>query len=299
MAIITVRPIQHNIEEILKCEDQFGLSTGILGIDEAINGLRPANLIMIGAYVGAGKTSLATDMILATAKEVPSAMFSLEMSVNQIVDRAIYNKAQINYHSGKAGRLDKSDEADLKEATNYIKGLKDIYIDEVARTMYPSWILAKEEKEDSIEQAFKRYYDAGCRAFYFDYVQLIGYGFKSESETLRLKAITGKLHQMAVEYQVPIICLAQLKKGDEESNKQEPSISSIRDSGYLLADSDIILLLHRPSYFTPKEEIDMFSQHSEDAYVICCKNRNGPLGKIPVKFQGWNMSWKGLESGGI
>lgn len=289
-------PIQKQIDEILEdSKPKFGISTGLKKLDEAILGFRPSHLYMIGGYSGLGKSSIATDMTLAAAKEISVAFFSLEMGTNLIVERMVYNIADLNYHSGISGHLDVSDKEDLKKATKYIKELKDIYIDEKSRIMYPTWLLERETPVNSLELAIQEYYNCGCRIFFIDYIQIVEWGFKSEIETLRLKNITNKLHNLAVDLQVPIVALAQLKKEAGDRKKEDdmvPTLSSIRDSGFLINDSDVILLLHRPEYFKKKEEIDLFTNQKEEAQIIVAKARNGPIGKINVSFCGYSMSWK-------
>lgn len=288
-------PIQKNIDKIFdNTKAKMGLSTGIIELDNAILGLRPAHLIIVAGYSGIGKSSFVTDLVLATAKKVPTALFSLEMGCNLIIERAIYNVAELNYHRGISGDLSISDKEDLKQAIKKIKELHPIYIDEVSNTMYPQWILKKEPPENSIELAIERYYNEGCRAIFLDYVQIIQYGFKSESETLRLKKITNKLHEMTIHYGIPIVALSQLKKevGDVRKKKDtRPTLSDIRDGGFIINDADIILLLHREDYFNKKQEIDLFANVAEDAEIIVGKQRSGPLGPLEVKFKAYCMKW--------
>lgn len=295
--------IQKNIDKILDNDKpKMGLSTGIIELDNAILGLRPAHLIIVAGYSGIGKSSFVTDLVLATAEEVPTALFSLEMGCNLIIERAIYNVAELNYHRGISGDLSVSDKKDLKEAVEKIKKLHPIYIDEVSNTMYPLWILKKEPPENSIELAIEKYYNEGCRAIFLDYVQIIQYGFKAESETLRLKKITNSLHEMCIKYNIPIVALSQLKKevGDVRKKKDTyPTLSDIRDGGFIINDADVVLLLHRPDYFNNKQEIDLFANIAEDAQIICAKQRSGPLGPIDVKFYSYCMSWKSGATGGI
>lgn len=295
---MVIVPSKQSLKEIFSDKPKAGISTGLKDLDSAILGLRPAHLIMIAAASGVGKTSLMADLTLAIAKETSVAAFSLEMGVKLFADRLVYNCANLNYHRGTSGDLSASDIKDLKQAQEKIEKLNNIYLNESADCMYPSWILQKNEKpENSLETAIEKYYEDGCRVFLIDYIQYVNYGFKVESETLRLKELTKHLHGLAVKLSVPIIAFAQLKKevGDGHKRDPEPSISDIRDSGYIINDSDVILLLHRPDYFGKKEEIDLFSNHVEDAQIIIAKQRNGPVGKINCKFCGYNMSWKDYE----
>ena len=290
-------PIQKNIDKILSdTKPKFGISTGLVGLDSAILGLRPAHLIMVAACSGMGKSALMTDMALAAAKEVPVALFSIEMGVHLTVERMIYNVADLNYHRGIAGDLSKGDKEALKKAGETIKSLNNIYVDEESDCMYPSWLLAKSQPENSIELAIEKYYNEGCRVFFIDYLQIINFGFKSESEALRIKKLTGKLHKLTIKYNIPIIALCQLKKDAAEKKAKGkdafPIVADIRDSGFIINDSDIILMLHRPEYFERKDEVDLFANHIEDAYIVVGKQRSGPLGPVDVKFHSFSMSYK-------
>lgn len=277
-------------------DSKMGISTGIEALDSAILGLRPQHLIVVAGFSGIGKSALMTDLGLAVAQHCPVALLSIEMGVNLTTERMVYNAAGLNYHRGMHGDNSSGDLLALDNAREYIKTLKDIYIDESSDTMYPSWFLERESPENSIENSIKEYAEAGCKVIVIDYLQIINYGFKTESETLRIKAITNKLHKLSIQYDMAIVALAQLKKevGDRLAKKQDPtpSLSDIRDSGFIINDADIILLLHRPEYFEKKNEIDLFENHIEDAQIIIGKQRNGPVGSIDCKFHAYSMSFK-------
>lgn len=292
-------PINKTIKEVLNNnKPRMGLSTGLYDLDKIILGLRPNHLIIIAGYSSMGKSSLCADMVLAVAKEVPVYWASIEMGKYLSKERMIYNVAGLNYHRGISGELEESDKKDLIKAAEYIEQLNDIYIDEDATCMYPDWILKnpKEPITNSIELSFDECYKAGARALFIDYIQYVQYGFKSESETLRIKELTGKLHRMSIQYEIPIIALCQLKKevGDRVRKNLDPTptLSDIRDSGYIINDADIIVFLHRPEFFQKKEEPNLFANHVEDAKMIVAKQRNGPVGEIDVKFHSYSMSFK-------
>ena len=295
----------NTLAEIVDMKPQRGISTGIDKLDEAVLGLRPAHLVMVGAYSGVGKSSLMADLTIAAAKQVPVAVFSLEMGSELFIQRAIYNYADLNYHSGMSGHLSPKETKRLEKAMKDIDSLNNIYVDDANGSMYPSWILKQPNApKDSLELAIKKYYDLGCRLFLIDYIQYVNFGFKTESETLRLKSLTGHLHKMTIELGVPIVAFAQLKKevGDNarKSDNHRPTISDIRDSGYLLNDSDIILLLHRPDYFGNENELSLFTNPVENnAEILICKQRNGPTGTIPVSFHCGSMSWRNKENDGV
>lgn len=291
-------PNNKSLKEVLEEKPCFGVSTGIPELDESILGLRPG-LIMIAAYSGIGKSSLMADITIAASKEVPVAVFSLEMGNRLFVERMIYNFADLNYHRGISGDLSAGDKESLKTAQENIEKLNDIYVNESSNSCFPSWILKQEDKpENSLELAIENYYEKGCRVFLIDYIQYVDWGFRCESETLRLKHIVNHLHDLTIRLQVPIITFAQLKKEVADKKRDPtPSLSDVRDSGYLISESDVFLFLHRPEYFDVKREIDLFSNHVEDAQIIIAKQRNGPTGKIDIKFHAYAMSWKGYKTG--
>lgn len=295
-----VFPNNKSLQEVLNEKPTMGISTGISELDESILGLRPG-LIMIAAYSGIGKSSMMADLTLAASKEVPVAVFSLEMGNRLFVERMIYNFADLNYHRGMSGDLTKGDKEALEKAQQKVESLNNIYVNESSNSCYPSWILKQDEKpEASLELAIQDYYDKGCRVFLIDYIQYVEWGFKSESETLRLKHIVNHLHDLTIKLQVPIITFAQLKKEVADKKRDPtPSLSDVRDSGYLISESDVFVFLHRPEYFNVKREIDLFSNHIEDAKIIVSKQRNGPTGSVDVKFHAYAMSWKGCNSGNM
>jgi replicative DNA helicase len=293
-----MKSIQNDLELILSRPVSQGVTTGIKVLDQAIKGLQPGHTIIIAGCSSMGKSSLMRSMILSAAKEVSIGVFAIEGGVYTNVEVMLYSLANLNYH--KKGSLDKFDEQDLKEAKKQLKNLKPIYFDGVANTMYPGWILEREQKENSIEQSIDRMYENGARLFFIDYLQLINWGAKYESETLRIKDLTGKLTNIAITKSVPMVLLAQLNKAVADRAIQKdmdptPTLNDIRDSGYITNDADEILLLHRPEYFRKKGEIDLLSNCSEEAQIIVAKNRFGPTGAVPVKFQPYRMYWCDID----
>lgn len=295
-----IRPDGESLSTIITEKPKPGLSTGIKDLDEAIAGLRPAQLIMVAAVSGLGKSSLMADLTIAGAKQVPVGCFSIEMGLEMTYERLVCNYADINYHRLTKGDLAPSDLKDYENARKQLDKLNDIVLDDWSDTMYPSWILKKENTpENSLEMAIQNYYDKyGCRLFLIDYIQYVDYGFKIENETLRIKELTKGLHKIAVRLQVPIVAFAQLKKevGDNSREDHTPTLSDIRDSGFIINDSDIIILLHRPDYFKKKAfGMDLFAQKKEDAQIIVAKQRGGPTGDIDCRFHTWSMRWVGVN----
>jgi len=282
--------IQKNLDKILSCPQSVGVTTGIYSLDKAMKGLQNGHLITIAACSSAGKSSMMRSMVLSAAEEIPVGVFPIEGGQNENVEVMLYTIAELSYH--KKGNLDYDEVADLEEAKKKLKSLNPIYFDEDADTMYPNWLLEKGIKRNSIEQSMEIMYNEGARAFFIDYLQLIEWGQKSESETLRLKNITGKLARLSIKYDVPIVILAQLKKSVEERDDPTPIKSDIRDSGFIINDSHDIILLHRPEYFVKNKELELYANCSEAAKIIIAKQRYGPGGYINATFKPFCMKWE-------
>jgi replicative DNA helicase len=293
--------INKQLSRILDVEDEGnGLPSGISKLDEAIYGYQNGKLITVGAVSGCGKTSFITDNIIAAAGVVPVGIFSIEMGTKAIVDRMIYNIAGLNYHRCRKSRTKKEDHL-VQEARQQVEKLNNIFFAENADCLYPQFVLDKSSPKDSIELAIEEMYSQGARIFFIDYVQLIRWGFKAESETLRLKEITNKLHHICLQYNVPIVIACQLTK--EAANRAvkkdvdpTPTISDIRDGGFIINDSDLILLLHRPDMVgKTNKEINLLVDATEDAQIIIGKGRSSPAGTIRTDFYSYCMSWKDRE----
>jgi len=289
--------INKNLSTVLSVPDMMGYDTGIQKLNDAIHGYQPGQMITIAASADVGKTSFMTDGIISVAKQVPVGVFSLEMGTKTVTERALYNLAGLNYHRCKKSR-NKSEQRMVDSATKELADLNDIFFAENCDCMYPDYILSKSSPEDSIELALAEMYRLGARAFFLDYIQLVRWGVKTESETLRLKEITNKLHRLCLEYNVPIIILSQLTKESanrftKKDSDPIPTISDIRDGGYIINDSDIILLLYRPELIRKtNSELDLLVDAQEEAQVIIGKSRNGPVGVVKCTFLAYCMSWR-------
>jgi replicative DNA helicase len=294
--------INKNLDRILSEETAQGLPTGIAKLDDAIHGYGNGKLITVAASSGVGKTSFMTDGIIAIAGEVPVGIFSIEMGTKAIVDRAVYNIAGLNYHRCKKSKT-KNEQKLVESAKQELSLLHDIFFAENCDCMYPQYQLDKSSPADSIELAIREMVKKGVRVIFLDYIQIVRWGFKSESETLRLKEITNKLHSLALTLNIPIVVMCQLtKEAANRATKKDldptPQISDIRDGGFIINDSDIILLLYRPDMVkNTKKELDLLADVEEDAEIIIGKGRNGPNGTLKVRFRNYCMSWSDREKG--
>lgn len=302
-----------NIKEIATNigNNPMGIRSGIDSLDNAIRGFRPANLILVGGRSSHGKTSIALDFAL----NAPSCMFfSLEMSKQQLKERALCSLANLNHHRITLGKMQPGDKDKLLAASEILSGKKIMLEDEI-NTIYPSdypiIYKGKEIPTNSINSLIEKVpkYDLGL--IIIDYLQLIRFGMWTEREDIRLHKITWELHNISKRLNIPIILLSQLRRFETdryyESKKKVspiPRLDDLRDSGAIEQDSDIVLLLHRPRMYDEKMEINLYEDVVEDdAQIIIAKSRNGPTGSLNVPFHCGSMSWinrgSSYESGEI
>ena len=293
--------IATNIKETSKKfgKRDFGLSTGLTVIDESIRGLRPGNLILIGARPSMGKSSLMMDMSLSISKHDPVLVCSLEMPFEELQERALANLARLNYHRILSGIIDSDDKKLLGKAAHDLESRK-LYVVDGLWKIYPDWVQDKETKQtptDSLSWIIRKSVsEYGVKAVFVDHLQFIGSEYlKTDNESLRLHKITEALHFLTMELNIPIVLLSQLRRMDQERKKEStvPSMDDIRNSGQVEENSNIIMLLHRPDYYLEKQEIDLFSNKTENnVEMIICKNRGGPTGNVLLTFKNYCMSFE-------
>lgn len=256
------------IEEISKREGELiGVTTGYRPLDTLTLGLQPANLIVLAARPGCGKSALALNIASnAAAKGKSIAFFSLEMSKNELVDRLICSIARVDLHSYKSAFLSKSEWARLGEALQEIDDYK-ITVEDSSQ-LTPSLLLSKALK---IKKQF------GLDLIIVDYLQLMQGDSKKEKRYEEVAQISHALKAIAKDLNVPVLALAQINRESEKRADYKPRISDLRESGDIEQDSDLILLLHR-SATEPQDE------RYPTVNLLIEKHRNGPTGKIDFIF---------------
>jgi len=254
-----------------------GIRTGIYGLDKMTNGLQKSDLILLAARPGGGKTSLgmniATYSALNDGKKV--AIFSLEMSKEQIVQRAMCSIAFVDSTKVKEGRLSKDDWKALYAAKEKLAKAQ-IYVDE-GFSKTPADIVSKCRR-------LKR--EKGLDLVMIDYLQLMQGGGKTDNRTLEIGDITRTLKMAARELDVPILLLSQLSRGTESRANHRPMPSDLRDSGSIEQDADIIMFIYNPYMYIDDKNKKMVRAPEEMCELIVAKHRNGSTGTINVKWIG-------------
>jgi replicative DNA helicase len=250
-----------------------GVSTGFPALDTMLAGLQKSDLVILAARPSMGKTALALDIarLTSTIHKNAVGIFSLEMSSEQLVDRMLAAQAGVNSWKLRTGKLGKDDEYDRLQ-----KGIEDlseapIYIDDKPGATVLSM--------RSVARRLKAEKD--LKLVIVDYLQLITpmHQGANVSVVQQVTEISRALKGMARELQVPVLALSQLSRAVEQ-RRGKPRLSDLRDSGSIEQDADVVMFIHRE---------DMMGERSGNekngvAEILIEKHRNGPVGKIDLKF---------------
>ena len=223
-----------------------GIPTGFNYLDTVLTGLGRSDLIILAARPGMGKTSFALNIATNVARQqkVPTIIFSLEMTCEQLTDRILSSVAGIDSQAFRTGRLNNSDWNDFATATSLLYNVP-IYMDDSSGISVPE-IKAKIRQ---INQDPKR---EPIGLVIIDYLQLMQSAKRTESRVQEISDITRNLKIMAKELNVPVIALSQLSRAAEKTtgrSDHRPQLSDLRDSGSIEQDADVVLFLYRAAYY--------------------------------------------------
>lgn len=248
-----------------------GEPTGYLELDELTCGLQPSELIIVAGRPSMGKTALGLNMAehMALTEGRPVLFFSLEMSRQQVAQRILCSRAQVDAQKLRRGRHSSHDMERLQHVADEIRS-RPLYVDDTSS-------LTVLELRARARMAYRRY---GIRAIFVDYLQLM-HAPGSESRQVEVAGISRGLKALAKELRVPVIAMAQLNRNPEDRTNNRPRMSDLRESGAIEQDADVIMLLHRESYY--KSDADGF-EPDDSAELIVAKQRNGPVGTIKLHF---------------
>ena len=259
-----------------------GLSTGLSAVDAKINGLNKSDLLLLAARPGMGKTSMALNVALSAAKESGKtvAIFSLEMSREQLVTRLIASEGLVENTRLVTGNLRESDWQRIAEAASSLSRM-DIRIDD-----NPLLTVA------DMNAKCRRLENLGLVVI--DYLQLMtsagGKGYSGENRQQAVSDISRMLKIMAKELQVPVLCLSQLSRANEKRDDKRPMLSDLRESGAIEQDADIVLVLYRDDYYNSD------SEKRNVAECIVAKNRHGETGKVELRWMPEYTAFGTLEN---
>jgi replicative DNA helicase len=255
-----------------------GLSTGFDVFDKMTDGLHGAEMIVVAARPSMGKTALAMNMAEHIAIELkkPIAVFSLEMSSQQLVQRLLCSRARVNLGRVRDGFLSERDFPALQTAASKLAESK-IFIDDTSGLT----ILELRAKA----RRLKSQHD--IQAIFIDYLQLLRSPSKRalDNRQLEIAEISAGLKSLAKELNVPVVVLAQLNRNPEQrtgDSRGRPRLSDLRESGSIEQDADLVGLLVREEYYADSEEEK--KEVAGKSTLIIAKQRNGPVGDVPLTF---------------
>ena len=246
-----------------------GLPTGFVELDQQLAGLQPADLIVVAGRPAMGKSSLALCMAenVALLYKTGVAIFSLEMSKENLVQRLLCSHARINAHNVRSGMLSTSDWPNLTKAAGKLSEAP-IFIDDS-----PSLSILELRAK---ARRLKSRHDIGL--IILDYLQLMDESSGAENRQQEISVISRSLKALARELNVPVIAVSQLSRAPERRESFRPRLSDLRESGAIEQDADVVLMLFREDYYSPTDE------NKGIAEVLIAKQRNGPTGTVKLAF---------------
>ena len=273
-----LRPIQQVLSEYydridqltLRGDESFGVPTGFLDLDRLLGGLQPSDLIIIAGRPGTGKTAF----MLSAAKNAAQihkkhvAIFSLEMSSEQLVQRLISQETGIDSQRLRTGKLNE-DEWPLFTQAIEVLGDTRIYLDDTP-SLTPLQIRTK---------CRRLHLEFHLDLVLVDYLQLMSSGARSENRVQEVSYISRNMKILARELNVPVLAAAQLSRAVEQRADKDPQLSDLRESGSLEQDADVVMFIHRPEMY----EKDVLKKNI--AQIKIAKHRNGPVGMVELVFR--------------
>ena len=258
------------LEELTKNKGKItGVETGFSDLDRKTQGLQPQDFILIAARPSMGKTAFALNVAqhAAVNKNVPTAIFSLEMSREQLVNRMIAAEAMLDSQKLRSGDLEEEDWIKIVHAISAISAAP-IYINDTPG------ITALEIKT----KCRKLKLEKGLGLIFIDYLQLMSGGGRTESRQQEISEISRSLKALARELNVPVIALSQLSRAVEARADKRPMLSDLRESGAIEQDADVVTFLYRDEYYNPQTD------KPGQAELIIAKQRNGPTGTVDLTW---------------
>ena len=259
-----------------------GLDTDFNDLDEMLNGLQKGEMIIVAARPSMGKTALAMNMVQNIAgKHVPCAVFSLEMSKQQLAQRMLCSRAGIDGHKVRKGTLTTEEYHRLAQVVNEID-------------KYPIWVddsagLTLLELRAKARRLARQH---GVQMIMIDYMQLMD-NPGVESRQQQISEISRGIKGIARELSIPVVCLSQLNRSAENRDGHKPRMSDLRESGSIEQDADVVILLHREDYYRQHDEDHVPTNTAE---LIVAKQRNGPTGTVKLFFDNDTTTFKNLAS---
>lgn len=260
----------HKIEQASKHKGAVtGIPTGFIDLDYQTAGLQPSDLILIAARPSMGKTAFVLNVAqyVAFHEDLCTAIFSLEMSKEQLVNRLFSLESRVDAQKLRTGNLQESEWEKLIEGAGVI-GNSQLIIDDTPGISISE--LRSKCRKYKLEHDLK--------LIIIDYLQLMSGSGRSESRQQEISEISRSLKALARELDVPVVALSQLSRAVEQRPDHRPMLSDLRESGAIEQDADVVMFIYRDDYYNKDTDLKNISE------IIVAKQRNGPIGTI-------NLAW--------
>lgn len=257
-----------------------GIATGFYDMDYKTAGLQPSDLILIAARPSMGKTAFALNIAeyVALRSNITTAIFSLEMSQDQLVKRILAMNSRVDSQNIRTGNLSADEWADVMESARVI-GNSNLVIDDT------SAITVGELRS----KCRKLKLEKNLGLVIIDYLQLMTGSKRSESRQQEISEISRSLKSLAREINVPVVALSQLSRAVEQRPDKRPMLSDLRESGAIEQDADVVMFIYRDDYY------NMDTDEPGVSEIIIGKQRNGPTGTVKLAWQSQFTKFANLE----
>jgi replicative DNA helicase len=269
--------IEDNIDALVERQGKksliTGVPTGFTLFDHKTSGLQNSDLIIVAARPGMGKTAFALNVArhAAIENEIPVAVFSLEMSKEQISMRMLSSEARLDSTRLRSGFINQEDWLRITEAAGNLSNAP-IFIDDTPN------LTAMEIRAKSRRLKL----DKNIGLVIIDYLQLMQGRRSAERRDLEISEISRSLKALAKELSIPVVALSQLNRMLEQRSDKRPQLSDLRESGALEQDADVVAFIYRDEVYNKDEN----NANRGKAEIILAKQRNGPIGMVPLVFLG-------------
>jgi replicative DNA helicase len=255
--------LSHRDDEIL------GVPTGFIDLDRLLSGLQPSDLLIIAGRPGQGKSAFLMSIAKnAAQRNKHVAIFSLEMSNEQLVQRLIAQETGIDSQRLRTGKLSENEWPIFAQSIEVL-GDTHIYLDDTP-AITPLQLRTK---------CRRLHMEFNLDLIVIDYIQLMSSGMRNENRVQEVSFISRQLKVLAKELNVPVLAAAQLSRAVEQRADKRPMLSDLRESGSLEQDTDVVMFIYRP------DQYEQDTTMTNAAEIIISKHRNGPVGSVHLYFR--------------
>lgn len=254
-----------------------GIKTGFVDLDNTLSGMQKSNLLILAARPGQGKTAMIVNIAqhAAVTDKIPVAIFSLEMSKEELVDRLLVGQADVDAWRIKTGRLSETDFTKLSNAMGELADAP-IFVDDTPGISVSE--MRTKARRLQLEQ--------NIALFIVDYLQLVDPGRRYDNRVQEVSIVSQSLKNLARELKVPVLAVSQLSRAVEHRGERKPQLADLRESGAIEQDADVVMFLYRPeAEITPTIQTKL----------LIAKHRNGPMGEVDLIFRGDRIKFYNAE----